>query len=48
MGCRLRSAGTWIPLRWPICVACEWNVRTAIYKVPSPGDGVSVATLAAK
>ena len=26
---------TWIPLRWPICVACEWNVRTAICKVPS-------------
>ena len=29
------ASGTWIPLRWPICVACEWNVPTAIYKVPS-------------
>jgi hypothetical protein len=33
--CTLGSAGTWIPLRWPICVAYEWNVRTAICKVPS-------------
>ena len=46
--CRLRSAGTWIPLRWPYLRGTRMERTHRDLQGAEPGDGVSVAALAAK